>query len=40
MVEEILGKWSPKGYAEGNEKAFTEYLAPEREKGTKMLKLD
>ncbi|WKK76304.1 outer membrane lipoprotein-sorting protein [Marivirga salinae] len=29
-----------KGYAEGNEKAFTEYLAPEREKGTKMLKLE
>lgn len=29
-----------KGYAEGNTKSFTEYLAPEREKGTKMLKLD
>ncbi|MGJ3236944.1 outer membrane lipoprotein-sorting protein [Marivirga sp.] len=29
-----------KGYAEGNEKAFTEYLAPDREKGTKMLKLE
>lgn len=29
-----------KGYAEGSEKAFTEYLAPEREKGTKMLKLE
>lgn len=29
-----------KGYAEGNDKAFTEYLSPEREKGTKMLKLD
>lgn len=29
-----------KGYAEGDEKSFTEYLAPAREKGTKMLKLD
>lgn len=29
-----------KGYAEGNEKAFTEYLAPAREEGTKMLKLE
>lgn len=29
-----------KGYAEGNEKSFTEYLSPEREKGTKMLKLE
>lgn len=29
-----------KGYAEGNTKSFTEYLAPEREEGTKMLKLD
>jgi outer membrane lipoprotein-sorting protein len=27
-------------HAEGSEKAFTEYLAPAREKGTKMLKLD
>ena len=26
-------------YAEGRDKAFTEYLSPEREKGTKMLKL-
>ena len=26
-------------WAEGDEKAFTEYLAPAREKGTKMLKL-
>jgi outer membrane lipoprotein-sorting protein len=29
-----------KGYAEGSEKSFTEYLSPEREKGTKMLKLE
>ncbi len=29
-----------KGYSEGDEKSFTEYLAPAREKGTKMLKLD
>ncbi len=29
-----------KGYTQGNEKAFTEYLSPEREKGTKMLKLE
>jgi len=29
-----------KSYTEGNTKSFTEYLAPEREKGTKMLKLD
>jgi len=29
-----------KGYQEGDEKSFTEYLAPAREKGTKMLKLD
>lgn len=29
-----------KGYSEGNKKSFSEYLAPEREKGTKMLKLD
>lgn len=29
-----------KGYAEGTDKSFTEYLSPEREKGTKMLKLD
>ena len=27
-------------YSEGDHKAFTEYLAPAREKGTKMLKLD
>lgn len=27
-------------YSEGNTKSFTEYLSPEREKGTKMLKLD
>ena len=29
-----------KGYAEGDKKSFSEYLSPEREKGTKMLKLD
>lgn len=29
-----------KGYTEGNDKSFSEYLAPEREKGTKMLKLE
>jgi outer membrane lipoprotein-sorting protein len=29
-----------RGYAEGKFKSFTEYLAPEREKGTKMLKLE
>ncbi|MDD2346483.1 MAG: outer membrane lipoprotein-sorting protein [Bacteroidales bacterium] len=29
-----------KGYAEGNTKSFTEYLSPQREKGTKMLKLE
>lgn len=29
-----------KGYSEGNNKSFTEYLSPEREKGTKMLKLE
>ncbi|MBN2350245.1 MAG: outer membrane lipoprotein-sorting protein [Bacteroidales bacterium] len=29
-----------KGYSEGTDKSFTEYLAPEREKGTKMLKLE
>lgn len=29
-----------KSWSEGNEKAFTEYLAPAREKGTKMLKLE
>ena len=29
-----------RGYSEGHEKSFTEYLAPEREKGTKMLKLE
>jgi outer membrane lipoprotein-sorting protein len=28
-----------KGYTEGTDKSFTEYLAPAREKGTKMLKL-
>ncbi len=31
---------SSKGYTEGTAKSFTEYLSPEREKGTKMLKLD
>lgn len=29
-----------KGYSEGQDKSFTEYLSPEREKGTKMLKLE
>lgn len=29
-----------KTYGEGDHKAFTEYLAPAREKGTKMLKLE
>lgn len=29
-----------KSWSEGNQKSFTEYLAPAREKGTKMLKLD
>ena len=29
-----------KGYSEGTLKSFTEYMAPEREKGTKMLKLE
>lgn len=29
-----------KTWSQGNEKAFTEYLAPPRERGTKMLKLD
>ena len=29
-----------RSWAEGEEKAFTEYLAPAREKGTKMLKLE
>ncbi|GAB4383758.1 MAG: hypothetical protein Kow0075_15880 [Salibacteraceae bacterium] len=29
-----------KTYSEGTEKSFTEYLAPDREKGTKMLKLE
>jgi outer membrane lipoprotein-sorting protein len=29
-----------KSWAEGEEKAFTEYIAPAREKGTKMLKLE
>ena len=29
-----------KGYAKGENQSFTEYLAPEREKGTKMLKLE
>jgi len=28
------------GYSEGNDKSFTEYLSPAREKGTKMLKLE
>lgn len=28
-----------KGYTEGHDKSFSEYLSPEREKGTKMLKL-
>ena len=28
-----------KSYAEGNDNAFTDYLSPERDKGTKMLKL-
>lgn len=28
------------GYSEGNNKSFSEYLAPEREKGTKMLRLE
>ncbi len=28
------------GYSEGTSKSFSEYLAPEREKGTKMLKID
>ena len=29
-----------KGYSRGSDKHFTEYLSPEREKGTKMLKLE
>lgn len=29
-----------KGYSEGDVKSFTEYLSPDREKGTKMLKLE
>ncbi len=29
-----------KSWIEGSEKSFTEYLAPAREKGTKMLKID
>jgi len=29
-----------KSWIEGDEKSFTEYLAPAREKGTKMLKID
>jgi len=29
-----------KGYSEGYQRSFSEYLAPAREKGTKMLKLD
>lgn len=29
-----------KVYSEGSEKSFTEYLSPDREKGTKMLKLE
>lgn len=28
------------GYSDGNSKSFSEYLAPQREKGTKMLKLE
>lgn len=28
------------GYSEGNKKSFSEYLAPDREKGTKMLRLE
>lgn len=28
------------GYSEGKNKSFSEYLAPDREKGTKMLKLE
>jgi outer membrane lipoprotein-sorting protein len=31
---------SSRSYAEGNQKSFTEYLAPASDKGTKMLKLD
>ncbi len=31
---------SSKDYSEGTSKTFTEYLSPEREKGTKMLKLE
>jgi outer membrane lipoprotein-sorting protein len=31
---------SSKAYQQGADKSFTEYLAPAREKGTKMLKLD
>lgn len=31
---------SSKGYSEGHKKSFTEYLAPAREEGTKMLKLE
>jgi outer membrane lipoprotein-sorting protein len=29
-----------KGYSQGKDKSFTEYISPEREKGTKMLKLE
>ena len=29
-----------KGYSKGKDNNYTEYLSPEREKGTKMLKLD
>lgn len=29
-----------KGYSKGNDQSFTEYLAPDREKGTKMLRMD
>ncbi|MEP0714158.1 outer membrane lipoprotein-sorting protein [Algoriphagus sp.] len=29
-----------KGYSEGSDRSFTEYLAPARDKGTKMLKLE
>ncbi len=29
-----------KGYSEGSKRSFTEYLSPERDRGTKMLKLN
>ena len=32
--------FTAKSWTEGTEKSFTEYIAPAREKGTKMLKLD